>query len=248
MRRMLPEVPHQSNTSTKMPGLFFTGTDTGVGKTYVMSAVARILRQQGKSVSVRKPVATGAYLVEGSLVSEDTMLLAAAVGKGRESWKKITPWTFAEPAAPPVAARLEDVRLELHKIVACVRAGKSNADVCLVEGVGGLLCPLTERHYVADLIARLGMATVVVTRRSLGTINHTLLTLEAAQARGIRVAGIVVNEINPPDGLAEETNVRELCQRTEVPLLAVVSFDGWRLPEGTPRLAGVNWWQLAMGS
>src|SRR5271156_3336971 len=96
-----------------MHGLFFTGTDTGVGKTWITAGVARSLRSRGRSVRVCKPVATGATYVEGRLVAEDTIVLAEAAG-GTDDWDVVTPWTFAEPVAPAVAARWHGAKLSLR--------------------------------------------------------------------------------------------------------------------------------------
>src|SRR5579872_581647 len=128
--------------------LFFTGTDTGVGKTFVVCAVARALLGQGQKVRVCKPVATGGQWHEGRLLSDDTRQLAAAAAEA--DCAAITPWTFAEPAAPPVAARLAGATLVLEEIVAAVQRRADPDTLLLVEGVGGLLCPLTERATVAD--------------------------------------------------------------------------------------------------
>jgi dethiobiotin synthetase len=207
-------------------GLFFTGTDTGVGKTRVVCAVALALRRRGVAVAVRKPVATGATLRGGRWVSDDTLSLARAAGLTAESdLDAITPFTFPVPAAPPVAARLDGVALSLSDLAAAVRRQSEPGQLVLAEGVGGLLCPLTGSETVADLADVLRWPVVVVTRRSLGTLNHTLLTVEVALNRGLPVAGIVVNETTPPGGVADETNVTELGQRVGVPILAVVPFS-----------------------
>jgi dethiobiotin synthetase len=135
--------------------------------------------------------------------------------------------------------------LDLAEIVAAVRSSARRDAALLVEGVGGLLCPLTDSETVADLALALDLPVVIVARRSLGTLNHTLLTLEAAATRGLQVAGIVVNETTPPASLAEETNVDELRRRIAVPLLAVVPFSATSEVAGSPALAGVDWWRLA---
>jgi dethiobiotin synthetase len=226
-----------------MRGLFFTGTDTGVGKTVVTAAVARCLRLQRQLVCVCKPVATGGTLVEGVCRCEDTEQLAAAVGH-EQTLEAITPWAFVPPVAPPVAVRLAGKVLTLSDVVQAVRANARPNALMLVEGVGGLLCPLTERATVADLIGELGLPVIVVARRSLGTLNHTLLTLEVACGRGLRVAGVVMSETTPPTSLAETTNVEELRQRIDVPLLAVIP---WQPAGGDPAgntLAAVDWRRL----
>jgi len=229
-----------------LTGLFFTGTDTGVGKTLIVAAVARRLLRQGRMVRVCKPVATGATKMNGRWVSEDTLRLARAANV-TDNLDVVTPWAFPEPVAPSVAAELAGMNLNLECLAEAVRAQQRPGSMMLVEGVGGLLCPLTERETVADLVGLLGLPLVVVTRRGLGTLNHTLLTLEAARRRGLPVAGIVVNETMPSHGLADETNVRELQRRIEVPLLAVVPYQEAPVSEEVPALAAVDWWQLASG-
>ena len=221
-----------------MNGLFFTGTDTAVGKTVVTAGVARLLRQQGRACRVCKPVATGANWTGSGWLSDDTATLAAATGQAPA---EVTPWAFPEPAAPPVAARLAGATLRLDEIAAAVRGCERPDAALLVEGVGGLLCPLTDEETVADLVAALGMPLAVVARRALGTLNHTLMTLEVARSRGLPVAGVVVSETTAPVGVAEETAVEELGRRIAAPILAVVPYQA----DAPAALAGVDWWALA---
>src|SRR5690348_17173110 len=178
-----------------MHGLFVTATDTSAGKTLVTSSIARIWRREKRSFRVCKPVATG-----GDGWSEDTRILAESAGDA--DLAAVTPFTFAAPAAPPVAARPAGKSLTLDQLVAVVRLRGTGGMTVLVEGVGGLLCPLTERETVAELVAELDMPLVVVARRSLGTLNHTLLTVEAARRRGLRLVGVVVTEATPVQGVA----------------------------------------------
>jgi dethiobiotin synthetase len=223
-------------------GLIITGTDTGVGKTYVTAAIARALLARGITVRVSKPVATGARLVEGRWLSEDTIaLVEAAGGPDVQPYEEVTPWTFAEPAAPPVAARLQGVNLRLTELVEAVRRRKRSGAMVLAEGVGGLLCPLTERETVADWVAALGWPLLIVARRSLGTLNHTLLTLEVAERCGLPVGGLVVNETSPVGSVAEQTNVEELRRRIRVPLLAVVPYRANETNASVPEIAAVDW-------
>jgi dethiobiotin synthetase len=226
-----------------MRGLFISGTDTGAGKTVIACAVARQWRRQQRPFRICKPVATGATLHQGHLLSEDTLALARAAGD--TDHEAITPYVFAAPAAPPVAARAEHKELTLEALAETVRRRQEPGTAVLVEGVGGLLCPLTETETVADLIECLDLPVVVVARRSLGTLNHTLLTIEAASHRGLRVAGVVVNETSPVTGLADVSNVEELRRRLAVPILAVVPHQHQAEPEGEiSAISGVNWWSL----
>jgi dethiobiotin synthetase len=215
-----------------MRGLFVSATDTGAGKTFVTCALARLWRRRGLPFRVCKPVATGAERCGDRWVSEDTRALAAAAGD--DDLTAVTPWVFAVPAAPPVAARHAGAHLSLEDLASAVWRRASGGKAVLVEGVGGLLCPLTEHETVADLVAYLGLPLVVVARRSLGTLNHTLLTAEVALCRGLPLAGVVVSETAPECGPAEEGNVEELRRRLAVPVLAA--------------LAGVDWWSLAQGT
>jgi dethiobiotin synthetase len=224
-------------------GLFFTGTDTGVGKTFVTAAVARILRRRGHGVVVCKPVATGASWKGGQWVGEDTITLAQAAGM-TEDWSRVTPWVLAEPVAPPVAAKRAGVSFKLTDIIRAVQERREPDKALLIEGVGGLLCPLTEQETVADLAAALHLQLVVVARRSLGTLNHTLLTLEVAHSRSLPIAGVVVNETAPCQTLAEETNVVELQKRIQAPLLATVPFQVERAADVPVSLEAVDWWKL----
>jgi dethiobiotin synthetase len=224
-------------------GLFITGTDTGVGKTVVMEGVVRFFRRIAQPVCACKPVATGARQIAGRWVCNDTIRLAKAAGIG-DNWEQITPFAWPESAAPPVAARVAGATVNLEKINAAVRQCAKPGELLLAEGVGGLLCPLTETETVADLAVMLGLPLIVVTRRSLGTLNHTLLTLEAAARRGLRVAGIVVNETTPPNGLADETNVEELRRRVTPPILAVLPYQATPPIDALPALAAVDWRRL----
>jgi dethiobiotin synthetase len=225
-----------------MRGFFITGTDTGAGKTYFASALAYWWRKQKRSIHVCKPVATGAIRQNDQWVCEDATLLAQAAGE--TDVQAIAPWMFPEPAAPSVASRLAGVKLRISSLAEAVFKRKSGVEAVLVEGVGGLLCPLTEKETVADLAAVLGLPLIVVARRSLGTLNHTLLTLEIARHRSLNVVGVVVTETKPAHGLAEETNVEELKRHLNVPLLAVLPYQ----PD--PKLACdalsiIDWWALA---
>lgn len=220
-----------------MHGFFLTATDTGAGKTWVAAAIVRALRQRGVPVRVCKPVATGAVWDGSSWQSEDARQLAEAAGQ--TDLHAVAPWVFSEPAAPPVAARACGATLTLDALAAAVRRCWQPGELLVVEGIGGLLCPLTDTETVADLVRALGLPLIIVARRSLGTLNHTLLTVEAALSRGLAIAGVVVSETAPVASWAEETNVAELRRRLAVPILAVASH-------GNPAAIGaVDWRRLA---
>ena len=216
-------------TPDPIAGLFVVGTDTGVGKTFVASAIVRQLRADGHRAGVLKPVASGCRIVGDRLVSEDAETLAAAFG-GLADLARINPITYVPPLAPPVAARLAGELLSTDRVLAATFgalrwwAGAGGADLTVIEGVGGLLCPLAEGMTVADLAVAVDFPILIVARRGLGTLNHVLLTVEAANWRGLRVAGIVLNQAEPSPGdeLVHRTNVEELARRVEAPILAVL--------------------------
>ena len=214
-------------------GLFITGTDTGVGKTFVAAAVARLLRRRGMDVGVMKPVATG------GCPSDDALELARAADCC-DAMDEICPLCFSEPLAPTVAARREGRSVELDKVWEAFRSLCRKHDVMVVEGIGGLLVPLTEGLTVADMAKGMGLPVLIVARAGLGTINHCLLTVEACRARSLSILGIVLNEAEKGDwGVSEETNAEEIAAHSGVPILGVVRYranaDG---ESGADALAG----------
>ena len=209
-------------------GLFITGTDTGVGKTVVAGGIAWVLRQAHEGVEVFKPVASGCRLnPRGGLISSDTEFLAACADSKRPL-SDITPLTFREALAPNVAAARADKPVDLQGVFdGWARLTESNLPI-IVEGVGGLLCPLSDDVWVIHLAKLLGLPLVIVARPDLGTINHTLLTLHAARSAGLTVAGVVINRwpADPePIDTAVKTNPQQLIERGHVEILARVPND-----------------------
>jgi dethiobiotin synthetase len=204
-------------------GLFISGTDTGVGKTYLTSRIIRELRAAGVRVGAYKPACSGSRRdAAGDEVWDDLQELSSALNHEFPR-NRICPQTFTAPLAPPVAARLEDRTVDRDLLRSGAYWWSGRVDFLLVEGVGGLLCPLTNDEMVADLACDLGFPLIIVARLGLGTINHTLLTIEAAHRRGLVVAGIVLSEVEPADGdLAAQTNPAELSRRCQVPILGIV--------------------------
>jgi dethiobiotin synthetase len=168
-------------------GVFVTGTGTEVGKTVVAAAIARTLAAEGKRVAVFKPAVTG--LDEG--VETDHALLRRASGSS-QSEEEIAPYRYGPPASPHLAAALAGEEIEPERLRQVAAAAASRAEAIVCEGVGGLLVPLSPSYLVRDLAADLGYPLVVVASPGLGTINHTLLTLEAARAAGLEVAAVVL--------------------------------------------------------
>ncbi|MEW6325685.1 MAG: dethiobiotin synthase [Nitrospirota bacterium] len=174
-------------------GIFITGTGTGVGKTMVAAALAAWFRAEGYDVGVMKPVQTGCRRAGKRWRLPDTDRLVRAA-RADDPIDLITPYRFAPPLSPLAAARRAGRPISMLRLVAAYRALARRHRVIIVEGSGGLLVPLTPRLTLADLIRRVRLPTVVVARAGLGTLNHTALTVDAARRRGLRVAGIILNQ------------------------------------------------------
>jgi dethiobiotin synthetase len=213
----------------RVPGLFITGTDTGVGKTYVGALLARWLRQDGRRVGVYKPAASGCRREGGRLVSDDALALWQAAGEP-EDLDHVCPQRFAAPLAPHLAAQAEGRQLDLDLLHRGLEYWQQRAEIILVEGAGGLMSPLGADRYVADLAGDFGFPLIIVSKNALGTINQTLQTLIAAKAfrQGLPVAGVVLNHAQPTtaNDASRTSNRSELAARLAVPLLAEVAWEG----------------------
>jgi dethiobiotin synthetase len=235
-----------SEPISQTAGLFITATDTGVGKTYVTAMIARALCDAGRIVGAYKPVCSGAEIdVDGSLSWGDVATLTAAIG-GRFDAQRVCLLRFRAPLAPNVAARRERAEIDFQQLCDGAYWWRGRVEILLVEGVGGLLCPLTARETIADLVAALKYPLLVVARLGLGTINHTLLTVEAARSRGLTVAGILLNEAEPLASLeGTEENPFEIERRTRIPVLGILRH-GRSLPTRADGSAvEIDWAALA---
>jgi dethiobiotin synthetase len=192
-------------------GAFLTGTDTGCGKTTAGAAIACAARAAGRRVRVLKPVETGCSEQDGELVPADARALAQAAGDERGD-AALCPYRLALAAAPAVAAREAGIEIDPGRIRAAFRDACRGADLVLVEGAGGLLVPIAPELDMAGLAAALELPLLVVARSSLGTINHTLLTLASARARGLRVAAVIANDAAAEVSAAERSNFAWLEQ------------------------------------
>ncbi|MBX9652197.1 dethiobiotin synthase [bacterium] len=218
----LGDSSHLPDPKAGPPGLFITGTDTGVGKTRVTCWLARELASRSLRLGLCKPVATGAMEVDGRRVWEDTEALRS-VCPTPISEKLITPIHLLEPLAPNVAARRDPAwqgrTLSLLDYQQAIDAWSRRCELLLVEGVGGLLCPITDEETVADLAAWWGRPILIVARLGLGTLNHTLMTVEIARARGLDVLGVLINRSDPaPLTVSDETNPAEMRRLLDVPV------------------------------
>jgi dethiobiotin synthetase len=210
-----------------MPGrtraLFVTGTDTGVGKTLIASALLRGLRERGTRVAAMKPVASGCRETPEGIVNDDALALIAEASEPAP-YRIVNPYAFVPAIAPHVAAIEAGTRIDLRELERAYRILAGLADVVVVEGAGGWLVPLDEKHALADFAKRLKADVVLVVGLRLGCLNHALLTAESIGHSGLKLAGWVGNSIDPRFERASD-NVRALQERLRAPLLGVVPFS-----------------------
>lgn len=205
-------------------GIFITGTDTGVGKTIIAATLATLLRAQGVSVGVMKPVETG--INDPTSIGPDAQLLRACSGCSADD-QIIAPYRFAPPVAPALAASKAGVKIDLQHVCNCYRQLAANHDYVIVEGAGGLMVPLAGGLLTCDLVRMLQLPLLIVTRPTLGTINHTLLTIFAARTMELPVSGFVINRMPTVPGLAEQEAPHALASLASASLLGVLpQVDG----------------------
>ncbi len=214
-------------------GIFITGTDTEIGKTVIAGGLAAALKAAGVDVGVMKPIASGGIEHKGQIVSEDAIFLKGAA-QVDDALDLINPICLRHPLAPSVAAEIEGVSIDLRKIDEAFAQLCQRHEFIVVEGVGGIAVPICEEMLVADMAQRFQLPLLVVVRPNLGTINHTVLTVEFARSYSLGLRGIVLNASQEESkGLAEETNPTELTRLTHLPILGTVPFDE-RLQGNTP--------------
>lgn len=201
-------------------GIFITGIDTGVGKTVITAALAWTLKRAGRDVAVIKPVQTGTEET-GSMDID----FVQKVLDTKYEIDDVCPYRFPKPLAPLVASEIAGEKIDTGKIRKAYNKLKSVHDMVLVEGAGGLLVPILEDYLMSDLASDLDLSVVIVTHPRLGTLNHTLLTVQSARSRGLEVLGVVINNFPPDPGIAERTNPGLITEMSGVPLLGVYPID-----------------------
>ncbi len=201
-------------------GIFITGTDTGVGKTFAAAAIARLLRNRGINVGVMKPVTSGCTEMNGKRMSEDAELLAWGAGVDPVD-PDIAPYCLAAPIAPSVAAAMEGIRLDFGRIGDAFDRLAARHEFMIVEGAGGLMAPLAGGLMVADLIVRLALPALVIARPDLGTVNHTILTCYAAKQLGIEIKGVIINNYPEIPDRAAESAPHLIDSLSGAPLLGI---------------------------
>jgi dethiobiotin synthetase len=216
-------------------GVFVTGTDTEVGKSVVAAAICAALAARGERVAAFKPVVTGLDEAPGEF-GRDHELLASAASAG-QSPDDVAPYRFDPPVSPHLAAELAGVGTEPAELVTAARAH----ELLVCEGVGGLLVPITPGYLVRDLAVDLGLPVVIAARPGLGTINHSLLTIEAARAAGLSVAAVVITPW-PAEPTAMESSNRATIERLgRVPVCGLPATTPDRLAEAGASLPIDDW-------
>jgi len=210
-----------------MAGCFITGTDTGVGKTHVATALIRRLRSRGIPVRVRKPVESGCVLADDRLIPEDARLLNEAAGSP-ECLQQVCPFRFSAPLSPERAARLANRPLSLKQLVT---ASQVEDGFVVVEGAGGFYSPIATRSLNADLAQALGLPIVLVAEDRLGILNQVLLVVEAAKHRRLCLLAIIVNQTNGRTPTSGMDNPGELRRWLQVPVLSFPYVEEINGPE-----------------
>jgi dethiobiotin synthetase len=199
------------------PGLFITGTDTGVGKTLITAALAALLSDKGLDVGVMKPVECG----EG--YGQDSRFLSWAAGTD-DARELVVPYSFPEAVAPLLAARRQQRVISLARLQEALLKLTRRHQLVLIEGAGGLLCPLSASLSMADVARVFSFPLVIVARGNLGTINHTLLTVNTARNLGLELSGVVMCHTSPSADLAQQSNALMLKELCPAPFLGEVPF------------------------
>lgn len=202
-----------------MRGIFVTGTGTLVGKTVVAAGLAMMLKASGKDVGVMKPIATGGD------VSDDAKFLAKAAGV-TDDLSLINPICLEPPLAPWVASEITKIPIDLNKVWRAYRTLSGKHSLMIVEGIGGLMVPICKDFFVADMIKKLNLPIVIVSKQELGIINHTLLTVMVAKYYKIKILGIVMNNpLGLKDSILKETNPRAIEKLCQIKVIGKLPFD-----------------------
>lgn len=204
-------------------GFFVTGTDTGVGKTTLSLGLMRAFQARGELVTAMKPVASGCQRSVSGLISEDARRLLEN-SSIMVSYEKVNPYAFEQPIAPHIAADTDGICIRGEVIERAFQAVAADADRVIVEGVGGWLVPIGERHTMADIAVALGLPVIMVVGIRLGCLNHALLTAGAVKSSGLRLAGWIANRVDP-HCLAVDGIIATLRGWLEAPMLADVGFE-----------------------
>jgi dethiobiotin synthetase len=216
-------------------GVFVTGTGTEVGKTFVAAAIARSAAREGRRVAVFKPALSGLDEDAGEASAPpDHALLRIAAGSSQDD-EEVAPYRYGPAVSPHLAAELHGEEIAPARLVAGARAAAAAADALVCEGVGGFMVPLTPTYLVRDFARELGLPVVIAAPTGLGTINHTLLTLEAVRGAGLVPVAVVLTPWPLDPSLLETSNRETITRLGEVEVRTLARFDP-RAPEEWPEL------------
>ncbi len=208
----------------KSKGYFISGTDTGVGKTVVTACLLALYHKRSVDLGVMKPMETGIDPECSSEANSDAKFLLAVSGN-QDTLEEVCPIRLQPPAAPLQAARMTGQTIAIDSILENFRKLQTRHDQILVEGVGGLMVPLKPDYFITDLIRDMDLPLIIVSRLTLGTLNHTLLTLKTAQSTGIEIAGVILNRSdNSPLNDVEKGQARLIHELSGVPVIGECPF------------------------
>ena len=207
-----------------MQGYFITGTDTNVGKTVVTACLSTLFKSRGEDVGVMKPIETGVDPECSSSANSDAKFLIEVTGV-QDALEDVCPYRLKAPASPYQAARIEGKELDPEKLLERFRALQSKHSMMLVEGIGGLLVPITQRYNVTDLALQMNLPLIIVSRIQIGTLNHTLLTINAARQHGLKVAGVILNPVHEGElDTIEEEQGSLIEEFSDTPILGTCPY------------------------
>ncbi len=207
-----------------MRGIFVTGTGTGIGKTAVAAGIAWALRKREIDIGVMKPFATANKVFSMRYKSYDTALLARASGV-KEPDRELNPFFYPLAASPIMASQILRIRsIKIEEAVQAVKILADKHDFLIVEGIGGIMVPLTEKEHVADFAKQIGLPVVIVSQPALGTINHTLLTIMACRQFDLDLKGIIINKMPKKPIIIEQKTPKFLEKWSGIPILGILPF------------------------
>jgi dethiobiotin synthetase len=201
---------------------FITGTDTGVGKTSITAGLAGSMRKLGIDVGIMKPIATGYPSKTGFKSSDVAKLVEAASITDPENL--INPVFLSLPTSPYDATKLLELSVDMPLIFEQFKKLLSLHEILLVEGIGGIMTPITKNFFVADMIKGMGIETIIVTRATIGTLNHTVMTCKMCKDYGIKIRGLIINNFDEKGTPAEKNAPSTLYELTNIPILGIIPF------------------------
>jgi dethiobiotin synthetase len=210
-----------TNKIISTAGLFITGTDTGVGKTLIACGLAWLLRRRRINVGIMKPFATGNQIYSRNFKSQDTELLAAAANVG-DMDDELNPVFFPIAASPLMASMITKNRISLKSVLSAFQRIRRRHEFVVVEGIGGIMVPLTNSYLLGDFVKLLGLQLIVVSRPNLGSVNHTLLTVNACKKYGLDIVGIIINRMPSKPDIVESMTPQFIRKLTGIPIIAII--------------------------